>query len=86
MLRSNIREIFAQELAAKFFLSLKNHPLFNDWDTTSLMALSKTIISFKKGDIDFYLDNNKYTPKDILKAINEIIELILIPEIEKVIL
>jgi len=80
----DIRPAFFERLVSEFYIKLKAYPVLSEWETPQTYRLSRTIIAGKEREINQYLDNNRFTLKDIDKATEGIIKQILLPEVEKI--
>jgi hypothetical protein len=79
-----IREAFIDRLKSKLYEQLKAYTVFRDYgDTSSLYMIADAIVNNKREEINAYLDQHNFSLVDSGKAIESVLQKILIPEIEK---
>ena len=81
MTKRPLRKAFFRKLRVKLLKALKQTPYFEGWKTSELYMLSRSIVEDKKDEIIQYLETNEITLKTAERAIEEILEKILVPEI-----
>lgn len=78
-----LRKAFMRRLRTKVYIALSKNPLIETWKFTEIVALADSIVKSKKDEVNNYLDTHEITLANAEKAIAEILEKILLPEIEK---
>ncbi len=79
-----IRDAFIDRLQIKLYEQLKTYQMFRDYgDSSSLYLIAAKLVGTKRREIDEFLDEHNFSVVDSGKAMDTILQKILIPEIEK---
>jgi hypothetical protein len=77
-----IREAFFSRLQSALYVYIKSHKMFKDWETSELYMIAGGLLNEKTNEINEYLDRHQFTVANQQKAVEEIMERILVPELE----
>ena len=79
---SAIREAIIKRVQGRLFSYLKTHSLFKDWKSSDLWRLSNELVENNDNAINRFLDEKKFSLGETDKAVDSVLEAVLVPEIE----
>jgi hypothetical protein len=80
---SAIREAILQRLQGRLFGYLKMQPSFKGWKSSDLWRLSTELVENNDKAVNSFLNEKNFSLGETDKAIDSVLEEVLVPEIEK---
>jgi hypothetical protein len=82
--KTPIRTAFFTGLQTRVYSYLRTIPILKEWTTKDLFSLSTALINQKRDVINAYLDEKGFSLKQTEAAMNDVMIIYIIPEIEKI--